>query len=103
MLSQPLGSNALVAVETEIKRNYVIKDWTKFDYVSIEPPRWAYYVFFAVLFATQAVLYWYFHNNDDSSSAPRSPLGRLLDSIDYMNRKAYRVKPRRAGGGSLLE
>jgi len=102
MSAQPLGSNVLVAVEAEIGRSYVIKDWTKFDYVAIEPPRWAYYVFFSLLLVTQGVLYWFFHNNDDSSAAPRSPLGRLLDNLESMNRKAYRVPPH-AGGGHMLE
>jgi hypothetical protein len=64
MLEQPASPALLKAIEQEVAKNYVIKDWSKFDYITVQPPGWAYWVFFIVLVITQGGLYVYFHAND---------------------------------------
>ena len=39
----------LGTMEAEIRSNYAIKDWKKFDYLTIEPPAWSYFALLAVV------------------------------------------------------
>lgn len=83
MREQPLGSNLLVAVEREIRKNYVIKDWTKFDYISVELPPWSVWVYAIVLTGSQFALYLFFHtNNEGSQGNPLSRLNRMLEDMN---------------------
>jgi len=63
-----LSPNILPAIEKEIKANYVIKDWSKFDYISIEPPLWSYIVYIIVMVIVQAAAYVIFHMNQSKRS-----------------------------------
>jgi len=56
-------------IEDEVSANYVIKDWHKFDYLSIEPELKHFVIFFLVLVVTQAGLYIYFHQNQFSKDS----------------------------------
>jgi len=51
-------------IEEEVRRNYIIKDWDKFDYLGIEPPGWSYVVFILVMAAAQAGFYFFAHHNE---------------------------------------
>lgn len=51
-------------VEREITANYKIKDWSKFDYISIEPTTKQLVWFIIILTVTQISLWIYFHQND---------------------------------------
>lgn len=53
LLKRKAGMEFISQVEAEVRRNYQIKDWSKFDYISIEPPMWSYFVLLAVMLATQ--------------------------------------------------
>jgi hypothetical protein len=64
LMTQPINNQLIPAIEQEVRKNYVIKDWHKFDYITIEPPTWSYYVFFLVLILTQGGLYAWFHFGD---------------------------------------
>lgn len=59
-----VNNEVLSLVEGEIRQNYKLKDWSKFDYLSIEPPMWSVIVYIIVLILSQGGLYWYFHNNE---------------------------------------
>lgn len=59
----PASPQLLTLVEKEVNQNYQIKEWKKFDYITVEPPAWAYYVYFIVLIITQGLLYFLFHCN----------------------------------------
>ncbi len=63
MLEQPASPALLNAIEAEVVKNYTIKDWSKFDYITVQPPGWTYWVFFIVLAASQVFLYFLFHTN----------------------------------------
>lgn len=54
----------LEITEVEIKENYRIKDWTKFDYITVEPPAWSYIVLIIVSLFVQIVLYFIFIKNE---------------------------------------
>jgi len=64
MLKNPASPQLMAAIEKEINANYQIKEWKKFDYITVEPPSWCYSVFFIVVLLTQGGLYFYLHNND---------------------------------------
>lgn len=64
LLTQPIDNNILTNIEEEIKNNYIIKDWTKFDYISIEPRPWVYPVYLVFLLLSQFALWIYFHLNE---------------------------------------
>jgi len=66
LLESPMNEEILPKIEQEIVRNYQIKDWSKFSYISVEPPTWMYIVYFVVMIGTQAGLYIHFHNNEYS-------------------------------------
>ena len=66
LLTNPLNNDILKLIEKEIVSNYVIKDWSKFDYLTIEPRNVHYIWFFIILILTQSVLYVYFHFNEFS-------------------------------------
>ncbi len=64
VLNGPIDQTLIAKIEAEVGKNYVIKDWSQFDYLSVEPPVWTYWVFFLVLGAVEVGLYWYFWVND---------------------------------------
>lgn len=63
-LNSKLDDNILIKIREEIVRNYSPKDWSKFDYISLEPTTTAIVLFLAFLFLTQAGIYVFFHHND---------------------------------------
>lgn len=64
LLNNIKNDDLIPLIEGEIKINYKIKDWSKFDYLQIEP-RTSHYIWFIVLTVlTQSGLYLGFHFND---------------------------------------
>jgi hypothetical protein len=57
-------TKTLPLIEEEIKKNYVLKDWSKFDYIQIEPPTWAYVTYFLLMIVTQCAIWFIFYFND---------------------------------------
>lgn len=68
LLTERLSDDIIPLLTQEITKNYIIKDWSKFSYITIDTPKWAYPVFFFVLVTSQVVLYIFFHRNDSSKS-----------------------------------
>lgn len=64
LLEHPINDSILPLIAEEVQRNYVIKDWHKFDYITIDPPTWSYWVYFIVMILTQGGLYYYFRVNE---------------------------------------
>lgn len=64
LLSTNKGNGLLKLVEQEIVSGYTIKDWSTFDYITVEPPGWSYWVFAIVLTASQVGFYYWAHNNE---------------------------------------
>lgn len=59
----------LPLIEEEIEANYVIKDFSKFDYLTIEPPTWSIVTLTLITIGTQALLgLWFFKNEFNAES-----------------------------------
>ena len=72
MLTTPASDKILPLIETEIKKNYTIKDWSKFDYITIEPPTWAYITYFILVGIIQIGLFVWFNLNEFDKEDERS-------------------------------
>ena len=59
LLEGPLGDELIPKIEREVAANYLIKDWSKFDYITVEPPVWTLMVLVAAMLLVQ-VGYWVF-------------------------------------------
>jgi hypothetical protein len=55
--SHEVTTELISQIESEISKNYIKKDWHKFDYVSVEPPPWSVVVMSITVFLTQIVGY----------------------------------------------
>lgn len=64
LLDHPVDDNLIPLISQEVAKNYVIKDWHKFDYITIDPPAWSYWVYFIFMALTQGGLYYYFNVNE---------------------------------------
>jgi len=61
----------LPLIENEVMSNYEIKDWTKFDYLTIEPPTWAYVTQVILMILSQVgVWIWAWKNDVEKESEP---------------------------------
>jgi hypothetical protein len=77
-LGNKIDNNIIPKIEQEIKNSYLIKDWSKFDYITIYPPTWSYYVLIFLMIVSQFG-FWYWalgneygkNNNEDESSNTR--------------------------------
>lgn len=58
-----IDKDVISLIESEVRENYVIKDWSKFDYIGISPPGWAYPVFLLAMVAAQTGFYFFAHSN----------------------------------------
>ena len=64
LLTNPINDDIIPLIEKEIRHSYIIKDWSKFDYITIEPPRWSYVVYILLMLMIQGGLYFWFHVNE---------------------------------------
>ena len=69
LIESPINSSILPLIEKEVRANYIIKDWEKFEYLSIEPPTSAYIWLLVVMSVTQIALWVFFHVNDASKDS----------------------------------
>ncbi len=67
LLENPINNDLIPKIKDEIIKNYVIKDWTKFDYITVQPPTWSYWFYFILMVVIQAGLYVWFHLNSLNS------------------------------------
>jgi hypothetical protein len=63
-LENEVNNNILEKIKIEISKNYIIKDWSQFDYLTIDPPFWSYIVLIIVMIIVQVILWSLFLNND---------------------------------------
>ena len=64
LMEYPMNDNIIPLIAKEVSQNYIKKDWHKFDYITLDPPAWSYWVYFITMILTQGGLYWYFHTNE---------------------------------------
>jgi hypothetical protein len=58
------SNDLLCQIKTEVLANYKIKDWSQFDYITVEPPWWSFIILMAAMAAAQAGWYWFANTND---------------------------------------
>jgi hypothetical protein len=64
LLNNLINNSIIGIIESEIKANYLIKDWHKFDYITIEPPFWSYVTLLILLLISQSI-FWYWATIND--------------------------------------
>lgn len=64
ILNNGVNNNVIDLIKKEIYTNYQIKDWEKFNYISIDPPVWSYFIFFILTCIIQFGIYSMFKNNE---------------------------------------
>ena len=82
-LHNEINNDILQLVSREIIKNYTIKDWSKFDYLSIEPPTSAYIWLIVIMIISQTGLWIYFHMNE----ADKENCG--LQTLFQNNKRSY--------------
>ena len=64
LLENPVDTTIIPIIEAETIANYELKDWSKFDYITIEPPGWCFILLFFLMLASQGGFYYWAHIND---------------------------------------
>jgi hypothetical protein len=66
ILTNVINDDIIKHVESEVIKNYKIKDWSKFSYLEVEPETWMYFVLILIIVASQTGYYfWAFGNGLD--------------------------------------
>jgi hypothetical protein len=77
-LAGPIDQSIVPKVKEEMLVNYQIKDWSKFDYITIEPPGWSIAVLIAIMALAQAAFWWWALNNmEDKDSLGLQKLRKI--------------------------
>jgi len=63
-IEQDPGTAMLPEIQRIITQHYIIKDWSKFDYIKVDPPGWLFPVFFVALGLVQTGFWFFAHHND---------------------------------------
>lgn len=63
LISNPINRDILPKIAEEVGQNYEIKDWSKFDYLPIEPPWWSYLVMLILTGVAGYFFWWWAHQN----------------------------------------
>lgn len=68
----------LAAIEAEVRANYRIKDWSKFEYLTIEVPNWYFYVLIGIMVLVQGGFWAWAVCNDMNKETAFEALRRRL-------------------------
>lgn len=73
LVNNRVDTSLIPKIEQEITKHYRIKDWSKFDYITVEPPSWSYWVLLLVMGLTQGGVWtWCWMNDMDKDYQPNS-------------------------------
>ncbi len=64
LLDNPVNDAILPKIKEEVARNYQLKDWDKFAYLTVEPPGWTFIVLLLVMGGAQFGFWWWAHRNE---------------------------------------
>jgi hypothetical protein len=64
LLNNPMNDQLLSQIEQEIITNYKLKNWDKFNYLTVEPPGWSYIVLIIIMIVIQGIIWICFMNNN---------------------------------------
>lgn len=62
LLNNPINDDILFKIESEIRNDYVVKDWKKFNYITVEPNPTIYFWYLGLMVVIQFILYVVFNN-----------------------------------------
>lgn len=65
LLTNPINADIIPKIEAEVEANYEIKDWSKFDYLPVEPPWWAYLVMLLIT-GVATFFYWFWAQDNEA-------------------------------------
>jgi len=68
LLENEINNDILPKIENEIRLNYKIRDWHQFDYITTEPPLWAYITQIILMVVTQVGFWIFAHTNMDDKN-----------------------------------
>jgi len=74
VLQKGFVKDVLPEIEKEVVANYQIKDWSKFDYLEIEPGFLAYVIILVVFLVTQGGIWWFAFTNEEEKANEASPV-----------------------------
>ena len=63
-LENTIDNNILEKIKQEVIKNYVIKDWSQFDYITIDPPMWGYVILIILMIISQGLIWFFFSTNE---------------------------------------
>ena len=77
LLDHSMGNDLLPLIEKEIIANYELKDWSQFDYITIYPPLWTYFLFLFILALIEGAYYFFYamDNEYEKKDASRNKTG----------------------------
>lgn len=76
IIEHGISTNIYVFIKDEVIKNYKIKDWSKFDYITIEPKGSYYFWYILAVVVVQSGLWIFFNKNDiNKDGAERRFLG----------------------------
>ena len=64
VIENSIDNALLPLIEKEVRFSYVIKDWTKFSYIQIEPPLWSYITLISIMLVIQVCFWGWAHCNE---------------------------------------
>jgi len=64
ILDNKMNDGIIPLIKKEVQENYQIKDFSKFNYMQIDPPSWAYLVTFIIVLLTQVGYWMYSFSNE---------------------------------------
>jgi hypothetical protein len=98
MLQNPVNTAILPLIEKEIIDNYEIKDWHKFDYLTIPIPG-RFYVYFLIFMVITQVGYYYWAFSNDIGKNPREK----DDFGHFIKKKVNSFKGKRGSGHLTID
>lgn len=89
LLDNGINTNNLNLIETEIQKNYKIKDWKMFDYITVKSPMWCIYTYLIVMVVGQISFWiwaeWYGEQNHIAESRTANNKPRYRNYPGYRN------------------
>jgi hypothetical protein len=68
LLNNKIDNNLLPIIEKEIIENYQIKEWDKFNYLTVEPPGWSYWILILIMIIVQGIVWFCFMSNESEKN-----------------------------------
>lgn len=83
-MDNPINDDIIPKISNEVKSHYTIKDWHKFDYITVEPPTWSYWVYLLTMLLVQGGLYIWFNVNElNNEDFDKKANPHIFDPIYY--------------------